>query len=217
MIATRLSVLALAALALAGCQDPAATSVARPAALDAQNHYVHVGSGMRFPAAVNDYQRGEIMRFDAAGLDVGVNYLRRREADASVVATVYIYPAPALVTIGSPADVVATARDRLCRNEFGRRKRELVAFHPQARLLEECDARAPESLPPVPGRMAVYEFEEPFAGRSQLLRSELWVFCYVTPKWAIQYRFTSPKSAEAESAIRDFMTTLPWSVSTDRI
>src|SRR5260370_37322414 len=70
----------------------------------------------------------------------------------AVAATVYVYPAPSLISIGSPSDVVASARATLCKTEFERRKGELIGAHPGARQIGEKDAPLPQGGPPLPGK-----------------------------------------------------------------
>jgi hypothetical protein len=60
--------------------------------------------------------------------------------------------------------------------------------------------------------MAIYEMDDLFAGRRQALSSELVVYCYVGHKWAFEYRFTSPKAANAGDTISAFMASLPWTI-----
>ena len=131
----------------------------------------------------------------------------------AVAATVYVYPAPSLISIGSPSDVVASAHATLCKTEFERRKGgELIGAHPGARQIGEKDAPLPQGGPPLPGKMAAFEYDDLFAGARLPLHSELYVFCYVGGKWAFEYRFTSPRNFAATEAIAALMMKLPWTV-----
>lgn len=167
---------------------------------------------MRFPDAVGDFQRSQIFRYDAKGLDVSAGYNLASTA-GFMVATVYIYPAPSLVSIGSPPDVVASARETLCRNEFEHRKREVFNAHPGARLIREEGIAPPHPGTSTAGRRAVFEYDASFAGGQQPIHSELWIFCYIGGKWALEYRFSSPLSVDAGPVISAFMATLPWPIS----
>jgi hypothetical protein len=205
--------IALALLSLVSCKSPQGTYLAQPEAMQAEGFYLHPASGMAFPLAVGSFQRVNLTRYDAEGLDVSAGY-NLLTAGAGIAATVYVYPSPPLVSIGSPNDVVASARATLCKNEFEARKREIVVAHPGAKLVRESDAPLPQGGPPNPGKMAAFDYEEVFAGQQQPLHSELYVFCYIGGKWTVKYRFTSPKSFDATDAISDFMARLRWTIST---
>jgi hypothetical protein len=148
------------------------------------------------------------MRYDVAGADVSAGY-NFRSPNSTIVATVYVYPAPPLVSIGSPSDVVQSARATLCNSEFARRKNEITAAHRDARLLSEGNAVRPHSGPPVLGKVAEYEFSAP---NREPLRSGIFVYCYIGDKWAFEYRFTSQKFPDASEQISAFMKALPWTI-----
>jgi hypothetical protein len=198
-------------LALAACRPPEPTSPAQPMAVDAQGSYRHAPSGMTFPPTVGDFERANITQFDAAGDDIGVGY-NRISSTGGIAATVYVYPAPSLVSIGSPPDVVASAQATLCSNEFARREKEVVGVHPGARLIEEKTAPSPGGGRQVPGEMAAFEYDDLFGGQRRAIHSELYVFCYVGGKWSFEYRFSSFRSLDAREAIATFMAALPWTV-----
>ena len=94
----------------------------QPQAIFADGAYTHEKSGMTFPLAVGDFQRGTVLRYDQDGLDVSVGYNLSGEKQA-IIATVYVYPAPPLVSIGSPPEILASARSFLAKNEFEAKKR----------------------------------------------------------------------------------------------
>lgn len=143
---------------------------------------------------------------DAAGTDVTAGY-NFRSPSSTIIATIYVYPAPSHVSIGSPADVIQSARANLCANEFERRKSEIKAAHPDAHLLNEDNAVRPHPGPPVLGKTAEYEFSAP---NGQPLRSGLFVYCYVGDRWAFEYRFTSQRLPDASERISAFMKALHW-------
>jgi hypothetical protein len=200
-------------LSLSGCKSPSDTANA-PASfrvLLTEGSYTHRPSGMEFPPDVGDFRRVNIIQYDAKGLDVsgGYNFVAER---GGIAATVYVYPAPSLVSVGSPAGVVASARATLCSREFEARKREVAYAHPGARLISERDAVSSDGLS-MPGKMASFEFEDRFDGRRQPLNSDLYVFCYVGGRWAIEYRFTSPKNFDSADRIAKFMSDLRWTIA----
>ncbi|HXI87413.1 MAG TPA: hypothetical protein VNH64_08140 [Parvularculaceae bacterium] len=170
---------------------------------------------MVFPEQVDDFHRVAIRRYDKDGLDISAGY-NLMDPRTPVIATVYVYPAPPLVSIGSPAYVVASAREHLCSDEFARRKAEIVNAHPGARLLNEGDFTFPRDGESVAGKKATYEFDGLFDGIRLRVSSELYVFCYIANKWAIEYRFTSPSEAPSHGKIEMFMNDLPWTISASR-
>ncbi|MGH7036332.1 MAG: hypothetical protein ACREFL_21610 [Stellaceae bacterium] len=134
------------------------------------------------------------------------------DSHTPVVATVYVYPAPPLRSIGSRADVVDSAREHLCQTEFARREAEIVHAHPDAQLINEEDFALARERGPVKGKKARYELDELFSGTRLRVSSELYVFCYAD-KWALEYRFTSPRDAPTNEKIAQFMRDLPWTIS----
>jgi hypothetical protein len=199
------------AVPLAGCPRTP-TYVAQPEAITASGDFVQATSGMKFPDHVDDFRRVAATLYDKDGLDVSAGY-NLMDPTAPVIATVYVYPAPPLVSIGSPADVIAAARVQLCQDEFARRKAEIAHAHPDAVLLGEQDFTLPRKNGPFPGKKASYEFDYLFGGTRLRAASELYVFCYVAERWAVEYRFTSPRDAASADKISSFMSGLPWTIS----
>jgi hypothetical protein len=185
-------------------------SIFRSRTGDPESANIQTASGMTFPLTVGDFRRAEVTRYDAAGTDIGVGY-NLGSPTPTVAATVYVYPAP-LSSLGSPPQIVADGRNHLCDGEFARRKAELTRAHPGARLIREGPALPPGVGSRLAGTMAVYEIDEMFDGRRQTLSSQLYVYCHVGRNWAIEYRFTSPKAADTDSAISAFMAALRWTV-----
>jgi hypothetical protein len=193
---------------LTGCQPAASQS---PLQITRSSEaYVHRASGMVFPSSVGEFRKISSDRFDAEGLDVSAGY-DLAAPGLEIVATVYVYPAPRLVSIGSPPAVIESARETLCRQEYANRKQEVFDFHPGARLVREASAAPPQGGP-LPGAMAAFSFDDTLAGERRALGSELYVFCYAGDRWAFEYRFTYPEEQDAGPTIRAFMTALRWPV-----
>jgi len=90
------------ALFLAGCPTvPETTS--GPVFRDAGASVEHVPSGMMFPNTLGAFVRRSVHQYDATGLDVSAGY--NAVDPAPVTVTVYVYPSPRLVSLGSPDDV----------------------------------------------------------------------------------------------------------------
>src|SRR5207237_3621361 len=146
-----------AAVFLCGCPTMHTHHLAQRERLAARGRYVHPASKIVMPESVAGFQREAILRYDAEGLDVSAAYnfvtLSHR-----IAATVYVYPAPSLVSIGSPPDVVAGARAHLTESEFQRRKQEIQGAHPGATLIEQRDIVRSENGQSNPDKLAIFEY-----------------------------------------------------------
>ena len=194
---------------LCGCPTVRPHYLAQPEPVVIIGTYVHPASKITMPESVAGFQRDMVLRYDVDGLDVSAGY-NLGSAIHQIAATVYVYPAPGLVSIGSPPDVVADARAHLTEGEFERRMQEIQRAHPGATLIGQRDTLRTENGQPYPGKLAVFEYEDMFAGSKVPLRSHLYVFCYVGGKWAIEYRFTHPKSEDADKEIQEFIEKWSW-------
>ena len=183
----------------------------QPQAILADGAYVHEKSGMTFPIAVGDFQRAQIQRYDQEGLDISAGY-NLFDSSRQIIVTVYVYPAPSLVSIGSPPETVASAQSFLAKNEFEARKREITQPRPGARHIEDTEISIPIGGTVHVGRMATFEYEEKFAGKQQTLKSHLCMFNYVGGKWALKYRITYPKHLEVTREIDTVLQGVPWNV-----
>jgi len=114
----------------------------QPQAIIADGALRHDKSGMTFPIAVGEFQRRVLQRYDQDGLDVSVGY-NLYDSRRQIVVTVYVYPVPPLVSIGSPSETVTSARMLLTRNEFEARKREIMQPRLGARLIEDTETSIP--------------------------------------------------------------------------
>src|SRR5262245_50828993 len=187
---------AAAALVLCGCPSVHTRSLSQPERVAVRGAYVHSASKITMPESVAGFQRDSVSRYDADGLDVSGAY-NLVTPSHRIAATVYVYPSPSLTSIGSPPDVVAGARAHLTEAEFQRRKQEIQQAHPGAVLVEQRGISRAEGVQTYAGRLAVFEYEEVYAGSRMPVRSRLCLFCYVGGKWTVKYRFTHPKSEDA--------------------
>ncbi len=177
--------------------------------LTVHGQYVHPSSKIAMPESIAGFQRISVARFDADELDVSAGY-KLTTSDQCIVATVYAYPAPSLTSIGSAPEVIAEARAHLTDREFEHRKQEIQHSHPGAALIEERDVVRTDGGLSYTGKLAIFEFESVFAGSKMTVRSHLYVFCYIGNKWAIEYRFTHPKTQDAEQKIQEFIQKWNW-------
>ena len=195
---------------LAGC--PARPRpLNQPQVIFTDGAYTHELSGMTFPLAVGDFRRNLVQRYDQDGLDLSAGYdlyLRQQK----IAVTAYVYPAPPLVSIGSPSGTVASARTILAKREFEARKREVLQSRPGARLIEDTEISVPIGGTVRVGRMATFEYEDQFARQRQPLRSHLCIFNFVGGTWALKYRITYPASFGATREIDTILQGVPWNV-----
>ena len=196
-----------ATLLLCGCPTMHTRYLAQPERMAVRGAYIHPASRITLPESVGGFQRDVVLRYDAEGLDISAAY-NCLNALHPMAATVYVYPAPSLVSIGSPPEVIAGARAQLTENEFENRKQEILHAHPGARLIEQRDTTRTEGGQSYPGKLAVFEYEDVFAGARISVRSQLYLFCYVGGKWTVKHRFTHPKAVDGDKEIQEFIQSL---------
>jgi hypothetical protein len=197
-------------LALVACGSTP-HQLAKPETIPANGPYTHAASGMSFPAAVGDFRRVTLLRYDSASRDVSAYYFLPAPA-GGIAATVYVDPAPPMVPAASPADL-PTARAISCESEVDRRKREIYNLHPSAQLLQERNVSLVQAGAPHRGKVAEFEYDDDFGGQRQAVHAEVYLFCYVGSRWALEYRFTTPKTFDAGNRIAAFMKGLSWTVA----
>jgi hypothetical protein len=194
-------------LAVAPLAD--AKPLAQPEFIQVVGPFTH-RSGMVFPPSVGDVPRVSVLRYNDEETDVSAGY-NLITPTGRLVATIYIYPAPPLTSIGSPASVTASARAKLCQDEFSRRKYEISRVNVGARLVGEQEISFRRGDGNFPGKKAVFEYDASLGGQRQPVHSELYVFCYVGDQWAMEYRFTAPRGIDTAEISR-FMDALPWTI-----
>lgn len=202
LIATILVFLGIGSAGCASSEKPPATQTFRTRTADS---LAHERSGIEFPATLGGFAReGTLKKYAADGSDVsaGYNYVG---PDGAVAATTYVYPSPKLVSIGSPQQVIDTARDKLRKGEFARCKQEIQQAHPQAVLISEGSFTTGSGRT---GSMAEFEYTQPFAGAVQLVKSRLYLLTYVNGRWTVKHRTTFPADRplqpKVDQYVRDF-------------
>ena len=186
----------LGCLFLCGCPTRQAVPAALPPlSQTADGSLLLTASGMKFPATVADFERGAITSYRDDGTDFSVAYSLKSPV-GRVEATVYVYPAPSLVSVGSPDSVIEGARRTLVRQEFTECKAAVVNHHADATLLYDGDYDLTIDKTTHHGLRAVYTFGANYGGLRIPIRSELYLFCYAdTAKlWTVKYRFSYPQS-----------------------
>ncbi|KQX26072.1 MULTISPECIES: hypothetical protein [unclassified Sphingomonas] len=171
--------------------------------------YVHRLSGVHFPRSVGRLQLVEITEYDSKASDVGVGY-NVFQRDLQAAFTVYVYPAPDIVSIGSPRNVIRQTRNTFCERELQGIEQSIESAHPQMRLVAHGEIASPSSNFEGPGRRLVYRGTDVFAGRQQAVRSEADLFCYVGGKWLISFRTTARASDEYRDQLDLLMRSIAW-------
>ena len=113
----------------------------------------HHKTGIVFPETVAGLPRGQVRTYDSKGLDMSAGY-DLADVRNPVAITVYVYPAPKLVSIGSPADVVATARKHLTDRHFELVKQDILNRTPSASLVSDRETAMVFRGEPLYGRSA---------------------------------------------------------------
>ncbi len=212
----RLAMTALGVGLLSACatdHPPASTeppprppAAAETATTDAP--WVHPPSGMIFPANLAGFRREGVGQPSPGHNDTAVSYTLPDNGTPMSV-TVYLTPTPPLPTVGLSPDAVAAARARACRQEFAASLRDVTELHP-ARRVGEHDVALSRNGRLRPGRLAVFAYPASFAGRRQMVRTELADFCFAGDGWSLQYRFTYPQGADSEPGVAAFLQALDW-------
>ena len=194
----RMVLLTALAAVLCGCWT---TREAAPGPAPGQGG--HTGSGIRFPATLDRFVRGRVRAYDGAGKDVGVGY-DLADLQTPVAVTLYVYPAPRLVSIGSPEEVVETAKRTLLDGHFAEVKASILRRHQGAKLLSEGKTTLRFRGSSLHGRAAAFGMRSRFAHRVQPVVSHLAVFSF--GKWLIKFRITHPArcSEQAQPLIKAF-------------
>jgi len=163
----------------------------------------HTGSGMRFPATLDRFARTRVRVYDGTGNDVGVGY-DLAGPQTPIAVTLYVYPAPKLVSVGSPEEVAKTAERKLLDAHFAEVKASILRRHKGARLLSEGKTTLRFRGVPLYGRAAAFGMRERFAHRLQPLVSHVAVFSF--DRWLIKFRITHPArcSEQAKPLIKAF-------------
>jgi hypothetical protein len=173
----------------------------------------HTESGMQFPVSLGEFRRSSVRQYDAAGRDVSAGY-DVSSTSVPIAITVYIYPSPAVRSIGSPQSVIAEAKRTLARGEFRRVMNEIKQAHQNARAISDEEVSALASSDSQLGYLGRVTYTASFAGRVQPVDSLAYLFCFVADEWTVKYRITYPAGADARPLIEAFIRDLKWTFQT---
>ena len=104
--------------------------------------------------------------------------------------------------------MIDDTRALLTEGEFERVVNEILHAHPGANLIERRNSSRTENAKTFPGKVAIFEYDGPFAGRTIAVRSHMYLFCYVQGKWTVKYRFTRPKVDDSDKDVQEFIDRL---------
>jgi hypothetical protein len=166
-------------------------------------------SGMRFPAAVSGFTRGEVHKYDPTGRDVGVGY-NSTDPSAPIAITVYVYPSPPVPASGPSA---SEAKAAATHEVFERAKAEIFQVHKGVKSITEQEIPSPESSAHQAGYFGRFAYAEKFAGAVRPVESLLYVYCYVGESWTVKYRVTYPATSfGARTMVNRFVQDLTWTI-----
>lgn len=199
----------IAAAALAFALVPAAS--AQPRSIERPGTVSHPGANAHFPERVGEFQRSDVVQYDADGNDVSASYNLVRGGDRLLI-SVYVYPAPQVASAPGSRSTADVARARLCRQQMTDIGL-VIENQPQyrdTRRVENGAAAAVAGLGPGLNLRSVHNFTGPFSGREQEVRSETDLYCYVDGRWLVKYRASSNAAFDVREAIDTFIRTGPW-------
>ena len=172
-------------------------------------NYTHAGSKMTFPTDSAGFSRAQVLRYDSAGLDVGVGY-NLVEAACGAAVTIYVSPGPQHAYVMADPAVVESTQASYLRQYFEATKAEILKHHQGARLLSEGAELLRNPLDRS-GLRATYAYTDLFAFVRQPVQSELHVFI-MDRAWFVKYRATYPESCApyASQRVLGLMSALAW-------
>jgi hypothetical protein len=163
----------------------------------------HSESGILFPDVVNGFVRGEIRCYDSVGRDVSAGY-DLVDVQNLIAMTVYVHPAPKLISIGSSADFVESVRRTLTDSAFEGVKAGIMEVHPDGLLVSEGESEMQFRGKSLYGRSAKFKWRQRFAHQVQPVISHAEIFAF--GKWLIKFRATHAVASadKAKETIEEF-------------
>lgn len=178
-----------------GCVAPGSAGGPRAIAVGKSESFRQSASAFEFPPALAEFERAAVNQYDKDGRDVGVGY---NHVGYGVALTVYVYP-----VAQEPPNNELAGHFQVC-------KGEIVRSHSGTRKLSENTIRVQQGGVERQALWAAFEFEQVFAGKNQMVGSELWLFR--SGNWFLKYRATYPAGQKqvAERAVEKFVDQLAW-------
>ncbi|UPW17329.1 hypothetical protein M0C34_13890 [Agarivorans sp. TSD2052] len=197
-------IIVLTSFLLISCANTQDSSF-RPQAIETKGTYVHSVTSTEYPEILAGFKLVSVTQYNKTGTDIGVAY--NYFSDTTPVAlTVYSYPAPDFISIGSPDDVVEGMRFQLFMNRFNGTKNYILKNKSNAELTSEGPFDLSQDNLQPPGMVAEFKYSERFAGEFMDLRSSLYLF--QVGESLYKYRITYPETVNVDSQISEFMNQL---------
>jgi hypothetical protein len=183
--------------------------------LQVEGAYTQAASGMTFPTLVGDFQRVSVVRYAEDGSDESAGYNRTGE-NGLITATVYIYPSPSILSVGSPRAVIEDARNTMCARQVEAVRSELSSAHRRLQEIEAGAASLIQGEQTYAGQQISFRVTSPsgFGPEHPPLRTTASLFCYVGGRWTVKYRITyradsSDAAEQTAMFMRDLAITIP--------
>ena len=150
-----------------------------------ESSYQYADLEMIFPEQVGDFRR--ITIFQDNQPEVGAEYSLSLPSKL-ISAHVYLYPAVAVPTAGSPAGTLPQGSAPLIQKDFEKQKRVIMEPHPGIHLTFESQLTTTVWNDPRNGTMACFVYQDPATFKSW--RTTLFVYPTFSNRWALRYVFT---------------------------
>ena len=179
----------------------------RPRAIRVTEQYTHKKTGMVFPTDIGRFERGSIIQYDEKALHISVGY-NLLTASGPVAATVYLFPSPNIISIGSPEHIVASMRANFGQQVLAASIEEILQAHDEAKVIEEKEITSQQMGQTITGHYITFEYEQVLGNQSQDVFSHLVLFNYVGNRWSLKFRITHSKRLSGENVINQLLRNL---------
>lgn len=183
----KVTLLIMICLLLTGCPNP--RIAIQPTPLSVEGTYTHKKTGMKFPESIENFVRTEVLTYELFEEDISVGYNYNSQYDP-VAVTVYIYPAPPVISINSQSEISVTARATVFDAHYREIVNTLLNYQKDATLISDEQFCLSQPSGSFTGKKAVLNYKQNFAGRTQSVISSFYLF--QKEKWLIKYRATYP-------------------------
>ena len=86
--------------------------------------YTQAPTGMTYPQTVGQFRRINVIRYKPDGSDESAGYNDTTPMH-EINMTVYVFPSPPILSIGSPRSVIEDTRRQLCQDQFAQVQQEV--------------------------------------------------------------------------------------------
>ena len=152
-------------------------------------HLIHIPSGVQFPELLDSFQRTFKNVYSRNGDNISVGY-NLSTAPIEIAATIYVYPAPRVTSIGSSEQIVLQARNTLFNQVAEQEIASILYHHPSAELIRKSRLENQIGDKNIQGIFAQFKYTEIFNGKKQEIYSELYL--YQKENRLIKYRISYP-------------------------